>query len=91
MAIYNILNVTYIVRGTNNMKKRSQSAKFHKLPVQPTPMGGLSVRTNLRAGTSWDDLDDQAAALWNQLTGAVSDATNALTGGGNSDTNAPGA
>ena len=46
------------------------------------PIGGLPVRTNLRAGLAWDDLDDQAAALWGKLTGAVSSATSALTGGG---------
>jgi hypothetical protein len=42
-------------------------------PHTATPInGGLAVRTNLRAGLAWDDLDDQAAALWDKLTGAVS-------------------
>ena len=36
-----------------------------------TVMGGLPVRTDLRAGLSWDDLDDQAAALWKQLSANV--------------------
>lgn len=41
-----------------------------------TPVnGGLAVRTNLRAGLAWDDLDDQAAALWSKLTSAVSSLT----------------
>lgn len=41
-----------------------------------TPInGGLVVRTNLRAGLAWDDLDDQAAALWGKLTSAVSSLT----------------
>ena len=31
---------------------------------QPEFLGGLPVRTDLRAGLAWDDLDDQAAALW---------------------------
>ncbi len=44
--------------------------------------GGLPVRTNLRAGLAWDDLDDKAKDLWNSLTGAVSNATSALTPGG---------
>ncbi len=43
--------------------------------------GGLPVRTNLRAGLAWDDLDDKAKELWGQLTSAVSNATSALTGG----------
>ncbi len=37
--------------------------------------GGLPVRTQLRAGLAWDDLDDQAKALWGKLTSAVSSAT----------------
>ena len=40
---------------------------------------GLPVRTNLRAGLAWDDLDDQAAAWWSKLTGAVSSAADAVT------------
>lgn len=46
------------------------------------PSAGLLVRTNLRAGLAWDDLDDQAAALWGKMTNAVSNASNALTAGG---------
>ena len=52
---------------------------------QPLPHGGPPVRTNLRAGLAWDDLDDQAQALWDKLTKTVTSATKALTG--NSDTN----
>ena len=37
--------------------------------------GGLAVRTNLRAGLAWDDLDDQAKSLWDKLTNAVSTLT----------------
>lgn len=37
-------------------------------------LGGLPVRTNLRAG-AWDDIDDQAKALWGKLTGALASAT----------------
>jgi hypothetical protein len=40
------------------------------LPV----FGGLPVRTNLRAGLAWDDLDDQAISLFNQLKEAVAGA-----------------
>jgi hypothetical protein len=44
----------------------------------------LRVRTNLRAGLAWDDLDDKAAEWWNQLTSAVSGAVSNLTGGSGS-------
>ena len=47
-------------------------------PKQPVHRSGLPVRTNLRAGLAWDDLDDQAAALWGKLTGAVSSAADAV-------------
>ncbi len=43
-------------------------------------VGGLPVRTNLRAGLAWDDLDDQAAALWQQLSTSVSNAVSNLSG-----------
>lgn len=33
--------------------------------------GGLPVRTNLRAGLAWDDLDDKAQELFNNLTNAL--------------------
>jgi len=48
---------------------------------QPVPCSGLPVRTNLRAGLAWDDLDDQAAALWGKVTDAVTNATSTLTAG----------
>lgn len=48
---------------------------------QNTVLGGLPLRTDVRAGFSWDELDDQAAALWNQLSGAASNAISGLTGG----------
>lgn len=54
---------------------------------KPVVQGGLPVRTNLRAGLAWDDIDDRAQALWGKLTNAVSNATNALTAG--SDTSKP--
>ena len=36
------------------------------------PTGGLSVRTDLRAGLAWDDLDDHAKSIWSNLTSTVS-------------------
>lgn len=58
-----------------------QSKFLHPQPVspqQPARRGGLPVRTNLRAGLAWDDLDDQAKALWQQLTSSVANTTNAV-------------
>jgi hypothetical protein len=49
---------------------------------QPEFLGGLPVRTDLRAGLAWDDLDDQAAALWQQLSDSVSNAVSSISGGG---------
>ncbi|MCB0157306.1 MAG: hypothetical protein KDD83_04190 [Caldilineaceae bacterium] len=49
----------------------------------PAPAAGLPVRTDLRAGLAWDDLDDQAKNLWNQISSAV---TNAVSGGTDSTT-----
>ena len=43
--------------------------------TQPMSLGGLPVRTNLRAGSTWDDIGEQAKALWSKLTSAVSGAT----------------
>ena len=57
---------------SNPINKQPQAEK------QPIIRGGLSVRTNLRAGLAWDDLDDQAKALWNQLTSAVSNAVDTV-------------
>lgn len=37
--------------------------------------GGLRMRTDLRAGLAWDDLDDQAQQLWGNLTSAFSSLT----------------
>lgn len=45
----------------------------------PVMQGGLAVRTNLRAGLAWDDLDDQAIALFNQVKDAVSGAAQTVT------------
>ena len=62
-----------------NVDRRSQHVS------QDATLGGLPVRTNLRAGLSWDELDDQAAALWKQLSTSVSNAVSNLSGG-SSDT-----
>lgn len=45
--------------------------------------GGLPVRTGLRAGLTWDDLDNKAKELLNSVTSAVSNTINTLTSSGN--------
>ena len=45
----------------------------------PAMQGGLAVRTNLRAGLAWDDLDDQAISLFNQLKDAVTGAAQTVS------------
>ena len=43
-------------------------------------LGGLPVRTDLRAGLASDDLGAQAMALWQQLTAAVANAAGSTNG-----------
>lgn len=57
-----------------------------QLKTQPTTRpqhlpqrSGLAVRTNLRAGLAWDDLDDKAKEWWNSLTSTVSNAADTVT------------
>jgi hypothetical protein len=57
--------------STSNTPSR-QPDSFPSTPAT----GGLRVRTNLRAGLAWDDLDDQAAALWSKLTNSIASLTN---------------
>lgn len=57
-----------------NLKSTNQTQTLDRQPPA-TIAGGLAVRTNLRAGLAWDDLDDQVKNLWNQLTSAVSGLT----------------
>ena len=61
------------------MKATTQTTTS-QLPTEhnvTTPVGGLAVRTDLRAGLAWDDLDNRAQELWGNLTNAI----NNLTGG----------
>ena len=60
--------MNHTTQSTNrqtSMGKRSDDA------MRPLS-GGLPVRTNLRAGLAWDDLDDKAQELFGKLTNAVS-------------------
>lgn len=59
----------------NTANKRNELTKGQVTHTATPINGGLAVRTNLRAGLAWDDLDDQAAALWGKLTSAVSTLT----------------
>lgn len=66
------------MKSTNAITNVLPCAK-EQSPVQHEVAGngGLSIRTGLRAGLAWDDLDDQAQALWSNLTNTLS----GLTGG----------
>lgn len=53
----------------------TNNAQPQSIVVSPmNHCGGLPVRTNLRAGLAWDDLDDQAVSLFNKLKDAVAGA-----------------
>lgn len=67
-----------------NLKSTNQPSLLDHQPTTPVT-GGLAVRTNLRAGLAWDDLDDQAKALWDKLTNALS----ALTTSSDTTTTTP--
>ena len=68
------------MQKTTSIHYTRRDARVNNVP------SGLPVRTNLRAGLAWDDLDDQAAALWSKLTSAVSDAASSVTGSTTSTT-----
>jgi hypothetical protein len=69
------------MKGNNNMKKTTKINHTRcDASAINTLSGGLPVRTNLRAGLAWDDIDDQAKDLWGKLTSAVSGAVNSVTG-----------
>jgi hypothetical protein len=63
---------------TKSEMPSNQTDAFASTPVS----GGLRVRTNLRAGLAWDDLDDQAAALWGKLTSSIASLTNSSSDSG---------
>ncbi len=65
------------MKGNNKTKQTSQTITTN---CAATPIGGVPVRTNLRASLAWDDLDVQVGALWGKLSNAVTEATSALTG-----------
>jgi len=63
------------------MKKTTQISYTRRdEPVIHGLNGGLPVRTNLRSGLAWDDLDDKAKDLWGKLTSTVSNAVSTVTG-----------
>lgn len=86
-----LYNLVRLIKETNGYKIMNNTTHIQRQPittsqtsavekddiVNSSVLGGLSVRTDLRAGLAWDDLDDQAQTLWNNLTNAVS----SLTGG----------
>lgn len=58
------------------MQPKMQSNTTH----QPRQIhkSGIVVRSGLRAGLAWDDLDDQAKEWWNSLTSAISNAADTV-------------
>jgi len=60
----------------------------HQTPQQPIVQGGLSVRTDLRAGLSLEEVQQQLGNLWGQLTNTVSGAVSNLSGGSGGTTSA---
>lgn len=57
---------------TTQSTNRQTSVGKHSDEAMIPLRGGLPVRTNLRAGLAWDDLDDKAQELFSKLTNAVS-------------------
>ena len=57
---------------TTQSTNRQPSMGKHSAEVMRPLHGGLPVRTNLRAGLAWDDLDDKAQELFGKLSNAVS-------------------
>ena len=60
------------------------STSANKVPkrarVQIARSHNLAVRTDLRAGLAWDDLDDKAKDLLNSVSSTLSTAVNGVTG-----------
>lgn len=62
---------------TNNEIANSDTINNLETVNHGLAAGGLRMRTDLRAGLAWDDLDDKAQELWSNLTASLSN----LTGG----------
>lgn len=62
-----------------NNKMYAQSAA-----QQPGVTGGVPVRTNLHAGLSWEELEQQLGSLWEQVSATVSGAVSSLGNGSSS-------
>lgn len=58
----------------------------HPATRQSIVPGGLPVRTDLRAGLSIEEIQQQLSDLWNQLPNSVASAFSNLTGGSSSTT-----
>ena len=64
-----------MLKGNAIMQNKIQATTNHHATPNLLSAGGLPVRTNLRAGSTWDDIGDQTKALWGKLTNAVSSST----------------
>ncbi|MFM7173180.1 MAG: hypothetical protein ACKO4U_09130 [Caldilinea sp.] len=65
-----------------------QNNKMYAQPAaqQPGVTGGVPVRTNLHAGLSWEELEQQLGSLWEQVSATVSGAVSSLGNNGSSST-----
>jgi hypothetical protein len=63
-----------------------QNNKMYAQPPvqQPGVFGGVPVRTNLHAGLSWEELEQQLGSLWEQVSTTVSGAVSSLGNGSSS-------
>lgn len=58
----------------NSLNDRSNQQTAKNTPATGPAAIGLPVRTNLRAGISWDEVSGEAASLWEQFTSSIQDA-----------------
>lgn len=58
----------------NSLNDRPNPQTAQNTPATEPAAIGLPVRTNLRAGVSWDEVSGEAAALWEQFTSSIQSA-----------------
>lgn len=66
------------MQGTTHKNEQNPALDQQARPAAPGT-NAFPVRTNLRAGLSWDELDDQTLELWNQLSSTVGSAVDNVT------------
>ncbi len=59
------------------MKQTKRVDTPENSPIEPTAqnrlpvVSGVPIRTDLRAGLAWDDLDNEAKQLWSNLSNTL--------------------